>query len=101
MNKDINKTLSMLVPVLNQTGERIESIEAVRNWYKAEDYEGVTREYMKEVAEITFENGARKYADIGSDSNLAAIYDCKYWCDVPELPDMGDNQFDMRGEKDE
>ena len=75
MNKDINKTLSMLVPVLNQTGERIESIEAVHNWYKAENYEGVTREYMKEVAEITFENGARKYADIGSDSNLAAIYD--------------------------
>lgn len=75
MDKDINKTLSMLVPVLNQTGERIESIEAVKNWYKAEDYEGVTREYMKEVAEITLENGVKKYADIGSDSNLAAIYD--------------------------
>ena len=27
------------------------------------------------------------------------IYDCKYWCDIPELPDMGDNQFDMRGDK--
>ena len=75
MNKAINKTLSMLVPVLNQTGERIESIEAVRNWYKAEDYEGVEREYMKEVAEIVFENGVKRYADIGSDSNLAAIYD--------------------------
>ena len=27
------------------------------------------------------------------------IYDCKYWSDVPELPDMGDNQFDMRGDR--
>ena len=30
MNKDINKTMSMLVPVLNQTGERIESIAEIR-----------------------------------------------------------------------
>ena len=75
MDRDINKTLSMLVPVLKQTGERIKSIEAVHSWYKAEDYEGVTREFMKEVAEITFENGHRIYANIGSDSNLAAIYD--------------------------
>ena len=33
------------------------------------------------------------------------IYDCKYWCDIPELPDLGNNQFgtevsaDMRGDK--
>lgn len=27
------------------------------------------------------------------------IYDCKCWCDIPDLPDMGDNQFDMRGDK--
>lgn len=33
------------------------------------------------------------------------IYDCKYWCDIPELPDMGNKQFgtevgaDMRGDK--
>lgn len=37
------------------------------------------------------------------DKNFFAkpIYDCKYWCDMPDLPDMGDNQFDMRGENDE
>lgn len=23
------------------------------------------------------------------------IYDCKYWCDIPELPNIGDNQFGM------
>lgn len=23
------------------------------------------------------------------------IYDCKYWCDIPDLPDMGDKQFEM------
>ncbi len=70
MNKDINYTLAMLVPLLQANGEKIEKIEAVENWYT---YGG--REYMKEVAEITYESGARKYADIGSDSNLAACYD--------------------------
>lgn len=31
------------------------------------------------------------------DSNFFArpIYDCKYWCDIPELPNMGDKQFEM------
>lgn len=23
------------------------------------------------------------------------IYDCKYWCEIPELPEMGDKQFEM------
>lgn len=23
------------------------------------------------------------------------IYDCKYWCDIPDLQDMGDKQFEM------
>lgn len=33
------------------------------------------------------------------DKNFFAepIYDCKYWCDIPELPDMGDSQFDKGG----
>jgi len=70
MNKDINYTLMAFVPILNMNGERVEKIEAVENWYKVGD-----REYLKEVAEITYQNGHRRYADIGCDSNLTAIYD--------------------------
>lgn len=70
MNKDINYTLSALVPLLQMNREKVVSIEAVRDWYKIGD-----REYCKEVAEITYENGHRRYADIGSDSNLTACYD--------------------------
>ena len=70
MNKDINKTLSALVPILNMNGENVQSIEAVQDWYHVDG-----REYMKEVAEITYKSGFRKYADIGADSNLTAVYD--------------------------
>lgn len=71
MNKDINTTLMALVPILRMNGEKVASIEAVHDWYK-----GVGgREYMKEVAEITFDNGHRIYADIDCDSNLAACFD--------------------------
>lgn len=70
MNKDINHTLMALVPVLNMNKERVKSIEAVQDWYKVKE-----REYCKEVAEITYENGHRIYADIGCDSNLTAVYD--------------------------
>ena len=70
MNKDINKTLMALVPILRMHGENVTNIEAVHDWYKAGD-----REYMKEVAEITYDNGTVRYADIGCDSNLTAIYD--------------------------
>lgn len=27
------------------------------------------------------------------------IYDCEYWCDIPDLPDMGDKQFSMSGDE--
>ena len=70
MNKDINKTLMALVPILKMNGENVTNIEAVHDWYKVGD-----REYMKEVAEITYDNGTVRYADIGCDSNLTAIYD--------------------------
>lgn len=70
MNKDINKTLMALVPILKMNGENVTSIEAVHDWYKVGD-----REYMKEVAEITYDNGTVRYADIGCDSNLTAVYD--------------------------
>ena len=72
MNKDINKTLMALVPILRMNGEKIKKIEAVKNWYKVK-VDG--KEYMKEVAEITYDSGHKIYADIGCDSNLTAIYD--------------------------
>lgn len=70
MNKDINRTLMALVPILRMNGEMVKSIEAVNDWYKVGD-----REYLKEVAEITYVNGTRRYADIGCDSNLTAVFD--------------------------
>lgn len=70
MNGDINNTLMALVPILKMNHENVEKIEAVQDWYKSGG-----REYMKEVAEITYENGHRIYADIGADSNLTAVYD--------------------------
>ena len=70
MNKDINYTLAVLVPLLRMNGEKVVSVEAVEDWYEIDG-----REYMKEVAEITYENGYRQYADIGCDANLTAVYD--------------------------
>ena len=70
MNKDINRTLMALVPILRMNGEMVKSIEAVNDWYKVGDCE-----YLKEVAEITYDNGTRRYADIGCDSNLTAVFD--------------------------
>ena len=70
MNKDINYTLAALVPLLRMNGEKVVSVEAVEDWYEI-----YGREYMKEVAEITYEDGYRQYADIGCDANLTAVYD--------------------------
>lgn len=70
MNKDINKTLMALVPILRMNGENVAKIEAVKDWYKVNG-----REYCREVAEITYDSGHRKYAGIGCDSNLTAVYD--------------------------
>ena len=70
MNKDINYTLTALVPLLRMNGEKVVSVEAVEDWYEIDG-----REYVKEVAEITYENGYRQYADIGCDANLTAVYD--------------------------
>lgn len=77
MNKDINSTLMTLIPVLRMNGENVISIEAVHDWYKGQykDSNGKPKEYMKEVAEITYASGHIKYADIGCDSNLTACYD--------------------------
>lgn len=70
MNKDINYTLSALVPILQMNREKVVSIEAVEDWYTIDGHE-----YMKEVAEIEYESGYCQYADIGCDSNLTAICD--------------------------
>lgn len=70
MDKDINKTLMAMVPILRMNREKVKSIEAVHDWYKVGG-----REYMKEVAEIEYDDGYRQYADIGCDSNLTAVYD--------------------------
>lgn len=70
MNWDINYTLAAIIPALRMNGEKVESIEAVWDYYKVGG-----EEYFKEVAEIMYENGHRKYADIGCDSNLTAVYD--------------------------
>lgn len=70
MNKDINYTLMALVPVLRMNKEKVVKIEAVHNWFTVDG-----KTYCKEVAEITYENGHKRYADIGSDSNLTACYD--------------------------
>ena len=59
-----------LVPILRMNNENVQKIEAVKNWYTLNG-----EEYMKEVAEITYDSGHVKYADIGCDSNLTAIYD--------------------------
>ena len=76
MNKNINKTLAALVPILRMNGEKIQKIEAVRNWYTARHPgEETAREYCKEVAEITTDSGVMIYADIGGDSNLTACFD--------------------------
>jgi translation elongation factor EF-1alpha len=37
MNKDINKTLMALVPILKMNGENVTNIEAVHDWYKVGD----------------------------------------------------------------
>lgn len=70
MNNDINKVFKAFVPILKMCGFKVASIEAVHDYYK-----DIGREYMKEVAEITYEDGYRIYADIGCDANITAIYD--------------------------
>jgi len=70
MNKDINKTLQALVPILQMNGEKVVSIEAVRNRYKYG-----TQSCWEEAAEITYENGCREYVNIECDSNLTAVRD--------------------------
>ena len=70
MDKGIQSSLEMLRQLMVANGEPITKIEAVGDWYKVDG-----REYFKEVAEISYKNGTVRYADIGCDSNLTAVYD--------------------------
>ena len=60
---------------INHIGDEVEVLDADGKKVVGILKEVNGREFMKEVAEITFENGHHIYADIGSDSNLAAVYD--------------------------
>lgn len=90
MNTNINETLFWLKEILRMNGENVKSIEAVEDWYD-------NGQYMKEVAEITYENGAKRYADIGCDSNLAAVYDIMaVMCDIkPRSQAIGEIKRDI------
>lgn len=70
MDEGLNKCLEYLALAIKETRLPVRSIRPAMDYYKIGD-----REYQKEVAEIEFENGTKRYADIGGDSNLAAIYD--------------------------
>lgn len=69
MNVAINKDLMQLTQLLNKNGYRIESIEAVHDCY------GKQHIFRHEVAEITYRNGYRVYANIDGDDNITAIFD--------------------------
>ena len=105
MNKDINFTLNALIPVLRMNGEKVKSIEAVNNRYHIG-----AKEYHKEVAEIIYDSGHKRYADIGCDSNLTACYDVlaviqeiKHGSEkietiergIYEMPEMNDDEIDV------
>lgn len=70
MNKAIEETLSLLVPILRLNGENVKFIHVVKDYFWEQN-----REYVKEVAEIQYDNGTCRYADVGGDSNLTACYD--------------------------
>lgn len=72
MDRGIQKCMDALVEALKHTRESVKEIKVARDWFRVGESD---HEYMKEVAEITFDGGGKMYADIGGDSNLAAIYD--------------------------
>ena len=75
MNKGINYTLDGLAEALNNAGERVIRIEAVRDNYKMKMSDGTVIESYNEVAEITLVDGDRLYVYIQCDSDVAACYD--------------------------
>jgi len=76
MNENLQACLDKLTEALEFTGVPILRLRAALDYYKVlEDEDEEDREYVKEVVEITYKTGKRRYADIGCDSNIAALYD--------------------------
>ncbi len=72
MDKGLHEAFKHLTKALQYTRDKdVVSISACLDYYHASD----DREYVKEVAEITFESGRKMYADIGGDANTTAMYD--------------------------
>ncbi len=80
MDAGITECLYYLGKALSKTRYKVQTIKPCQDWYKVRE-EDREHEYMKEVAEITFQNGDVIYADIGCDSNSAAIKDVMYVVD--------------------
>ena len=76
MDRGITECMFYLGKVFSKTRYDIQSIKPCNDFYKGTDSDtGEPVEWMKEVAEITLKNGDVIYADIGGDSNSAAIKD--------------------------
>lgn len=73
MDAGITECLYYLGKAYSRTRYKVQSIKPCNDYYK--DDEEPEHEWLKEVAEITFQNGDVIYADIGGDSNSAAIKD--------------------------
>lgn len=74
MDAGITKCLEYFAKALSETRYRVKEIKPCEDFYTINE-DGEEHTYMKEVAEITFQNGDVIYADIGGDSNSAAIKD--------------------------
>ena len=72
MDKGLHEAFRHLTEALQYTRDKdVVSIMPCLDYYHASD----GREYVKEVAEITFESGQKMYANIGGDANTTAMYD--------------------------
>ncbi|MBR3243723.1 MAG: hypothetical protein IKF90_13685 [Parasporobacterium sp.] len=74
MDRGLHEAFACLTEALQYTRDKnIESITPCLNYYHMP--ESGDREWVKEVAEITYRSGRKIYADIGGDANTAAMYD--------------------------
>lgn len=75
MDAGISDCLSHLASSLRRTRYQVKNIIPCENYYHSINEDGEDDIYMKEVAEIILQNDVVIYADIGGDSNYAAIKD--------------------------